>query len=216
MKRNGFRSLRRSAEHGFTSSWRSAEHGFTLVEMLIALAIFGMITAAGVALLTLTVRTQETSERLLDAMGAVRRTGALLTADLSQAAPRIRRDRDGRPRPAFTGGSGEEDLLVALVRRGWDDDAAAHNSLQRVEYWLRDGRLERWGFGAVDGDARAVAAPLITGVRRVRLRYRDREGIWRARWDPTDAASLPVAVELVTDSDGQSVLRQLFLVGSRR
>jgi len=57
---------------------------------------------------------------------------------------------------------------------------------------------------------------LLEGVRRVRLRYRDREGVWRARWDPTDAASLPVAVELVTDSEGQGVLRQLFLVGGRR
>ncbi|HYN46100.1 MAG TPA: type II secretion system minor pseudopilin GspJ [Allosphingosinicella sp.] len=195
---------------------RFKEQGFTLVEMLIALSIFAMITAAGVALLTLTVRTQETSERLLDSLGAVRRTGALFTADLSQATPRVRRDRDGRPRPAFFGGNGEEALLVALIRRGWDDEAAAHGSLQRVEYRLRDGRLERWGYGAVDGDARAVAAPLLEGVRRVRLRYRDREGVWRARWDPTDAASLPVALELVTDSEGQGVLRQLFLVGGPR
>jgi general secretion pathway protein J len=192
------------------------ERGFTLVEMLIALGIFGMITAAGVALLTLTVRTQETSARLLDSAGAVRRTGALLTADLSQAAPRIRRDGDGRPQPAFEGGAGDDALLIALIRRGWEDEAAAHGSLQRVEYRLRAGRLERWSFPAVDGDAQAVAAPLIDGVRRVRLRYRDREGNWRARWDPTDAAALPVAVELVTDSAGQGLLRQLFLVGSRR
>ena len=73
MKRNGFRPL-----------WRSAEHGFTLVEMLIALLIFGMLTAAGVTLLTLTVRTQETSERLLGQLGEVRALGALLTADLAR------------------------------------------------------------------------------------------------------------------------------------
>jgi len=192
------------------------KNGFTLIEMLIALGIFGMITAAGVALLTLTVRTQETSERLLDEVGAVRRTAALLTADLSQATARIRRDGDGRPRPALTGGDGSETLLVALVRRGWDDETAAHGSLQRVEYRLREGRLERWAYAAVDGETRPVAAILIEGVARVRLRYRDREGNWRARWDPSDIAQLPLAIELITDSADHGLLRQLFLVGSRR
>src|SRR6185295_20001117 len=95
---------------------RDMKRGFTLVEMLIALTIFGMLTAAGVALLTLTVRTQATSERLLDEVGELRRAGALLTADLGQAAPRISRDGDGRARPAFIGAAGDGELLMALVR----------------------------------------------------------------------------------------------------
>jgi len=187
------------------------QSGFTLVEMLIALAIFGMITAAGVALLSLTVRTQEISARLLDTVGAVRRTGALLTADLALAAARTRRDGDGRPRPAFEGGDGGGELLLALVRRGPDEEP-----VRRIEYRLRGGRLERWSFAAVDGAGVPRAAPLLDGVRGARLRYRDRDGAWRARWDPTDIAQLPAAVELVTDSERHGVLRQLFLVGSRR
>lgn len=195
---------------------RDAESGFTLVEMLIALVIFGMITAAGVTLLTLTVRTQETSQRLLDTLGALRRTGALLNADLAQAAPRIHRNGDGQPVAAFTGGTGGEALLLAFVRRGWEDESAFRSSLQRVEYRLRDGRLERWRYDAVDGAGHAVAMPLLEGVRRVQLRYRDRDGGWRDRWDPTDPARLPVAVELVSDSEGQGQVRQLFLVGNAR
>ncbi|HYI49766.1 MAG TPA: type II secretion system minor pseudopilin GspJ [Allosphingosinicella sp.] len=190
--------------------------GFTLVEMLIALAIFGMITAAGVALLSLTVRTQESAERLLDAQGALRRTGALLGADLGQAAPRIHRDRDGRPLPAFTGNEGGDPVLLGLVRRGFEDESAFRSSLQRVEYRLREGRLERWRYDAVDGEGRATATTLLEDVRRVRLRYRDREGNWRARWDPTDPARLPAAVEMVSDSAGQGEVRMLFLVGGGR
>jgi general secretion pathway protein J len=195
---------------------RDGEQGFTLIEMLIALVIFGMITAAGVTLLTLTVRTQETSERLLDTLGALRRTGALLNADLAQAAARVHRNGDGQPVAAFTGGNGGEALLLAFVRRGWEDESAFRSSLQRVEYRLRDGRLERWRFDAVDGAGRAVAMPLLEGVRSVQLRYRDRDGSWRDRWDPTDPARLPVAVELVSDSEGQGQVRQLFLVGNAR
>jgi general secretion pathway protein J len=191
-------------------------NGFTLVEMLIALAIFGMITAAGVALLSLTVRTQESSARLLDSLGALRRTGALLGADLGQAAPRIHRDRDGRPLPAFTGNDGGDALLLGLVRRGWEDESAFRSSLQRVEYRLREGRLERWRYDAVDGEGRPAAMTLLDNVRSVRLRYRDREGLWRERWDPTDPARLPAAVEMVSDSAGQGQVRMLFLVGGGR
>ena len=195
---------------------RKIEQGFTLVEMLIALVIFGMITAAGVTLLTLTVRTQETSDRRLDSLGRLRRTGALLNADLAQAAPRVRRDADGQPVRAFIGGNGGEALLMAFVRRGWEDDSAFRSSLQRVEYRLRDGRLERWRYDAVDGEGHAVAMPLLEGVSRVQLRYRDRDGNWRDRWDPTDATRLPIAVEIVSDSEGQGQVRQLFLVGNGR
>ena len=208
---------RRRSERGFAPfAGVPARNGFTLIEMLIALMIFGMITAAGVTLLSLTVRTQESAERVLESLGTIRRTGALLNADLAQAAPRIHRNGDGEPRPAFTGGNGSEALLMAFVRRGWEDESAFHSSLQRVEYRLREGRLERWRYDSVDGAGRAVAMPLLEGVRRVRLRYRDRDGAWRERWDPTDPARLPVAVELVSESEGQGEVRQLFLVGGGR
>ncbi len=195
---------------------RAGERGFTLVEMLIALAIFGMITAAGVTLLTLTVRTRDSADRQLESVADLRRTDALLTADLAQAAPRIRRDAEGRPRPAFTGGDGSGALLLAFVRRGWEDGATFRSTVQRVEYRLRGGRLERWRYDAVDGQGRPVAMPLLEGVRRVQLRYRDRDGAWRDRWDPTDPSRLPAAVELVSDSERQGQVRQLFLVGSGR
>jgi general secretion pathway protein J len=210
--------MRRPAgERGFRSPVGVvAKNGFTLIEMLIALVIFGMITAAGVTLLSLTVRTQEASERALDALSAVRRSGALLNADLAQAAPRIHRNGDGQAEPAFVGGNGNEDLLMAFVRRGWEDENAFRSSLQRVEYRIREGRLERWRYDAVDGEGHAVAMPLLERVRRVQLRYRDRDGSWRDRWDPSDPARLPTAVELVSDSEGQGQLRQLFLVGNGR
>lgn len=203
--------------NGFTPLWRSAEHGFTLVEMLIALMIFGMLTAAGVTLLTLTVRTQETSERLLNQLGEVRALGALLTADLGQAAPRIRRDADGRRVAAFRGSAGNEAQLVVLTRRGWDEESdAPHSALQRVEYRLTEGRLVRRVFSQVDGAARAVTQELLGGVRSARLRYRDRDGGWRDRWDPTDPTQLPRAVELITDDDTHGQIRQLFQVGGGR
>lgn len=41
---------------GFTSFWRSAEHGFTLIEIMVALAVFGLAALALVRLEAATVR----------------------------------------------------------------------------------------------------------------------------------------------------------------
>lgn len=58
-----FTPSRRSAQQGFTPSWRSAEHGFTLIEMLVALAIFSL---AALALLRLEGATVASTARLQD------------------------------------------------------------------------------------------------------------------------------------------------------
>jgi general secretion pathway protein J len=183
--------------------------GFTLVEMLIALTIFGMLTAAGVALLTLTVRTQATSERLLGEVGELRRAAALLNADLGQAAPRLSRDGDGHARPAFFGAAGDSALLLGFVRGGTDEDP-----LQRVEYRLAGDRLERVAFAHPDGASPGVSTVLLSGVRQVRLRYRDRDGSWQTVWNGSNPLRLPLAVELLSESAAHGSVRQLFLVGT--
>ncbi len=174
-----------------------------------------MLSAAGVALLAFSVRAQESAEARLGELAGFRRAGALLAGDLAQAAPRLARDRSGAARPAFVGVGGEAGgLVLAFVRRGWENlDETPRASLQRVEYSLVDGRLERRAYPRLDGAEPLPATLVAGGVRRLRLRYRDREGAWRERWDPTNATELPRAVELVMDAEGSGTTRQLFQTG---
>lgn len=220
---NGFESLRRSAQQGFTLSRRSAQQGFTLIEMLVALMIFGMLTAAGVALLSVSARTQQTSDRLLAEFGQVRRLSALLTADLGQAAARMHRDAEGRPQRAFAGADGQDDTLLLFVRRGPStslgtsgDDGESGAGPQRVGYRLAEGQLQRVAFSRIDGAGRATVSPLIERVRSVRLRYRDERGDWRPSWADPDPTRLPAAVELVVDSARYGPIRMVFTVGGTR
>jgi general secretion pathway protein J len=194
---------------------RRDDTGFTLVELLVSLFIFGMLSAAGVALLSFSVRAQEAADARLGDLADFRRSGALLAGDLAQAAPRLARDGAGRARPAFQGNGGEQGgVVLAFVRRGWENlDETPRASLQRVEYSLADGRLERRVYPRLDGAVPLPPATMVDGVRRVRLRYRDREGTWRERWDPTKATELPRAVELVMDARGSGATRQLFQIG---
>jgi general secretion pathway protein J len=193
-------------------------NGFTLVELLVSLFIFGLLSAAGVVLLSFSVRAQEAADSRLDGLADFRRAGALLAGDLAQAAPRLARDGGGNVRAAFEGRGGEEGgVVLAFVRRGWENlDDAPRASLQRVEYSVGDGRLERRVYPRLDGAAPLPAGTVVEGVRRLRLRYRDGEGAWRERWDPANKAELPRAVELVMDAQGSGTTRQLFQTGTMR
>lgn len=189
--------------------------GFTLVEMLVALLIFGMIAAAGVAMLSFSVRAQGATGAKLDEVAALNRTLSILSADLAQAVVRPTRDERGVVRPAFTGeAGGTADPMLRVVRGGWSNlDAAARSGLQKVAYRVANGVLERIAYPQLDGAGPLAPAALLTGVADARLRYRYR-GAWSDRWDGAAGAPLPDAVELRIARIDRRQYRQLFLVGT--
>ena len=188
---------------------RDEEAGFTLVELLVALLIFGLIAGAGVAILAFSVRAQGVTTKRLDDVAAIARAGALLCADLGQALDRPARDEAGVRLPAFTGDA----QSMRLVRGGWTNlDAAPRPAVQKVAWRAENGALERIAYPMVDGAAGQAASAVATGVRAVRLRYRYR-GAWSDRWDGA-AAPLPDAVEMVVARRDGTSLRQLFLTGT--
>jgi general secretion pathway protein J len=188
---------------------RSGEGGFTLVELLVALLIFGLIAGAGVAILTFSVRAQGATAAKLDQVSALARAGSLLGSDLGQALDRPARDEGGVRLPAFTGDAAS----MRLVRGGWTNlDGLPRPSIQKVAWRAGDGTLERVSYPMVDGAAAPAASAIATGVSAVRLRYRFR-GAWSDRWDGA-LAPLPDAVEMTVVRRDRTGVRQLFLVGT--
>jgi general secretion pathway protein J len=184
--------------------------GFTLVELLVAILLFALLSAAAAGLLRFGVDARGASFARLDVLATTTRTRALMAADLGQAAARPWRDETGAAHPAFAGNSGGS--LLQLVRRGWRNDAASpRSSLQRVEYRLAGDRLERLSWPMVDGAAANPPATLINGVKQVRLRFFS-EGQWRDRWDPENPGRMPDAVEMTITAGNAPALRQAFLV----
>ncbi len=203
------------AEDGFTRSMRSAENGFTLIEMMVALLIFGMLAGAGVSLLTFSVRAQAAAGDRLDSVANDQRMASLLASDLAQAIPRITRDVVGANQRAFSGTNGVGAApMLRYVRGGWTNpDDASRASIQRVEIALAGERLERRTYAMTDGATAGEPMVLATGVESVSLRYRDR-GVWNVTWDNNDPRMVPKAVELtLTRKDGPP-LTMAFLVGA--
>ncbi|WP_454278102.1 type II secretion system minor pseudopilin GspJ [Sphingomonas sp. Marseille-Q8236] len=191
---------------------RCAPHsnGFTLVEVMVALLIFSMLAAAAVAILSLSVRAQAVTGQKLDAMSAVSRTTAILSADLAQAVDRPTRDEGGVQTPAMVAGPD----AMRLVRAGWSNlDAAPRPSLQKVAYRLNGDVLERVAWPLLDGAAPMEPAALMDHVRELHLRYRF-GGAWLDQWQGQAGVALPQAAEVTIVRDDGMIFRQLFLIGT--
>ncbi|MGJ3629876.1 type II secretion system protein GspJ [Sphingomonas sp. MMS24-JH45] len=81
--------------------------------------------------------------------------------------------------------------MLRLVRGGWaNPDAAPRAEVQKVEYRLNAGAIERVAYPALDGAPALPSAVLVDRVRQVTLRFRY-AGAWSDRWEGNDRAALP-------------------------
>lgn len=176
------------------------KNGFTLIEMMVALAIFAILSAAGVMLLRGSADTQLAVEQQLTTLSSTERLRLLLSADLGQALNRPTRAGDGSDRPAFVGTANE----MRFVRGGFEpvgDDPAP--SIARIAWTSASGDLTRRQFGRLDGaDDPVLDAALIREIDAFALSYRNASGGWVGAWPDGSDVPLPLAVRIDVTVDG--------------
>jgi len=175
--------------------------GFTLLELLIALAIFALIGIAAYNGLDTSLAVRSQLQRDSQRLGEIQLALHFLERDLEQAIARPVRDGYGSRQPALQA-NGSAGTLFSLSHAGWDNPLAAPRSqLQRVEYRLREQTLWRVYQPSLDGTAEERQSALLSGVDEVRVRWLDRARQWQSSWpsqsaDATAAYTLPRAAEV--------------------
>lgn len=199
------------------SARRRHSRGLTLIELLVAVAVFTIVAAAAYSGLITVLETREHTDRRAERLAAVQRTVDTLGDDLRQGLPRsVRTDLRGQGH-ALTDGPDPRDV-VRVTRGGWLNPADLDRStMLRVHWRLEDdGRLMRsWQTrpDAVAGTPTTRRLQL-TDVERVETRFLDAEGEWQERW-PVDLTArrsdeLPQAVEVTLELDDWGVIERLF------
>ncbi|MFN3559836.1 MAG: type II secretion system minor pseudopilin GspJ [Brevundimonas sp.] len=188
--------------------------GFTLVEVLVSLLIFALIAAAGAMVLSQSIDNRFAVKAASDRTGDLQRMRSLLRADLGQAAARRSRGPTGRPLPLpMSGPTTAADPLLVLTRAGWSNPGEqGRPSLQRVEYRVVDGRLERRVSSHLDGARPGPPQVLYRGVKAASVSFL-RDGTEAPAFITTPERPLPDAVRLRLTLDGYGPVEQLFLVG---
>lgn len=187
--------------------------GFTLLELLIAIALFALLGLATYRMLESVLRSDEVVRAQEGQLRQLGRAVWRLEQDLIQAVPRPVRDGYGDEQNAMIGqlSSFEGGAALELTRSGWRNPTGLlRSNLQRVRWRLNDGSLERlyWLVLDRDLDSEPRVQRVFDDVTELRLRYLDAENSWHDEWPPFDfgrgnpeeqARRLPVAVEVSFD-----------------
>lgn len=192
------------------------KRGFSLIEVLVALAIFGVLTM--VAYMTLG-RTLANSDFLTDRMNriqSIQRTVRLMSDEFTQLAPRpVRSDLGDRFMPALLMTS-TGDFALEMTHGGWSNPAGLpRGTQQRTAYRIQDNELVRYHWNVLDRtfSNEPIVTVLLDEVNTLAFRFLGDDGEWSEVWPPQGvegAAALygrPRAVEFVISLDEGEISR---------
>jgi general secretion pathway protein J len=167
--------------------------GFTLLELLVAMAVFAVIGAMALGGLNAVVDQGEIAGSQMARLAELQRAMRVLTMDLGGIQPRFVRDELGTAGelPLVTDGRGE--FLLRLTRGGWSNPSRApyRGTLQRLQYRLQDDVLVREYWAVTDRvlGEKPRQEQLLTGVEKLELSYLDQGGEWVTQWPPPSRAA---------------------------
>ena len=192
--------------------------GFTLIEVLVALAVFGVLSLLAYMTLGQTLSNADMLTERMDRLQAVQRTVRYLSNDLMQAAPRpVRLELGESLGPAISTAVGAE-FSLEVTRGGWSNPAGLpRGTLQRSAYRIEDDELVRYHWTVLDRTFanEPVATVLLDEVDSLIFRYMQADGEWSETWPPLGAQgvanvrSRPRAVEIVLTLADEGEIRRL-------
>lgn len=181
------------------------QKGFTLIEVMVALAVFGVMSLLAYLSLGQTLANADMLTERMDRLQSVQRTISYLSSELLQAAPRpVRVELGDAPVPALQSSLGSE-FALQLTHGGWPNPAGVPRStLQRTAYRIEDDELIRYHWNVLDRTVNntPVKTVMLEDVEALAFRFLSVGDEWAGQWPPLSAqgaaaTSLPRAVEIV-------------------
>lgn len=196
--------------------------GFTLIEVMVAVFIFGVLAASAYTTLNATVGSVESVSLEMARLQQLQRTVQTLQLDFAQLSPRPVREELGNEANAALIADRGRDYIVEMTRGGWSNPLnLPRPGLQRAAYRLEEDRLIRAQWPVLDRTLDSIPREvvLIDQVETFEIRFLPASGTWVDNWpgdpsnkDPAVLRSRPRAVEIVLTFEDFGEIRRLIEV----
>jgi general secretion pathway protein J len=198
----------------------SLKQGFTLLELLVALSIFSVLSVMTYGGLQTVISTKQSTEQSADRIAELQLVMMRISHDLRQAVPRKIRSEHGDF--LFSMQSSQNgDETMAWTRAGYRNPARLKRSnVQRIAYKLKEQKLIRVAWPVLDRaqDTEAMETEVLTNVETIEWRFLNEQEEWVSAWpeegEKAELNPLPKAVEFIFELKDWGKIRRLILVAN--
>jgi general secretion pathway protein J len=168
---------------------KAARNGFSLIEILVAIAIFSVLAAMAYSGLNTIVRTREVISDQAQRLKNVQQVVGRLERTLDELLPRPIRGSYGETLPALIGNSKSFEATHAAFA---SIQSELSSKLARSSYQVIDGKLMLSNWDVLDRTASSQAqnSQLLERVIDFNVRYQDSAGQWQDRWPPQNGQNV--------------------------
>ena len=193
-------------------------NGFTLIEVLVALAVFGVLSVMAYMALGQTLSNADMLGERMERLEAIQRAIRFLDSDLMQAAPRPVRGLLGDGYEPAIRSSFASEYALEVTHGGWTNPAGLpRGTLQRSAYRIEDGELIRYHWRVLDRtiNNEPIEPVLLDGVESIVFRYLTSDGAGSEQWPPANVPGpggfrlRPRGVEIVLTLTDEGEIRRL-------
>ena len=194
--------------------------GFTLLEMLVALSLFSVVSVMAYGGLQGVISTKQSTQKSADRISELQLVMMRISNDLRQAIPRKTRDQYGDFSHAMES-SKNGDETVSWTRAGYRNPAHLKRSnVQRVAYKLQQQKLIRVTWPVLDHaqDTEEMETEVLENIESVEWRFLNNSDEWLSDWPEeganTQLYALPKAVEFTFELKDLGKVKRLILLVS--
>lgn len=161
--------------------------GFTLIEILVAVAIFAVLSALSYGALSQIITSSDVLSARMERIQAIQRTMRTISQDFLQLSPRPVRDELGDGFGAALRTDFQSGFAIELTRAGWSNPMVLpRGTLQRAAYRLEENELIRYHWRVLDRtfNNELISVSLLDDVESIAFLFMQENGEWTEQWPP--------------------------------